>query len=218
MTETQDTEVLLALLSSLLRSPVNDQELLLDALVQSNGDVEKAARLLESSAHCNGVYTSKVSEHRLNITSRDKVKSSAKRKRETGLDGWLKSPEKTANDADESERSRKTPRSRIRRSMTPERLPRSVANTETPDFVQGSSRPNASPVKVKSVSKTEFLSLLRPLSSTEVAAKPIPSKYPPLTLTTPELVAKHTPCTMHMSVLPPELACRRVSFLCLTRC
>ncbi|KAF9567595.1 hypothetical protein CPC08DRAFT_626671 [Agrocybe pediades] len=30
----------------------------------------------------------------------------------------------------------------------------------------------------------------------------------PMTLSTPELVAQHTPCTLHHSVLPPELACR----------
>ena len=27
-------------------------------------------------------------------------------------------------------------------------------------------------------------------------------------LPTPALVAQHTPCTLHLSVLPPELACR----------
>ncbi|KAJ7090276.1 hypothetical protein B0H15DRAFT_837911 [Mycena belliarum] len=33
-------------------------------------------------------------------------------------------------------------------------------------------------------------------------------KLPPLMLPTPALVAEHTPCTLHPSVLPPELACR----------
>ncbi|KAJ7093233.1 hypothetical protein C8R44DRAFT_835573 [Mycena epipterygia] len=33
-------------------------------------------------------------------------------------------------------------------------------------------------------------------------------RLPPLTLSTPVLVAQHTPCTLHPSVLPPELACR----------
>ncbi|EFI28401.1 hypothetical protein CC1G_13935 [Coprinopsis cinerea okayama7 len=32
-------------------------------------------------------------------------------------------------------------------------------------------------------------------------------KQPPLTLATPAMIAKHTPCTLHLSVLPPELAC-----------
>ncbi|OCH95052.1 hypothetical protein OBBRIDRAFT_721704 [Obba rivulosa] len=35
-----------------------------------------------------------------------------------------------------------------------------------------------------------------------------PPRAPPLTLATPSLVAQHTPCTLHYSVLPPELACR----------
>ncbi|KAF7311557.1 GRF zinc finger family protein [Mycena kentingensis (nom. inval.)] len=35
-----------------------------------------------------------------------------------------------------------------------------------------------------------------------------PTKYSPLLLPTPEMVAKHTPCTLHNSILPPELACR----------
>ena len=43
-------------------------------------------------------------------------------------------------------------------------------------------------------------------------APPSPKKAlaqkPPITLATPALVAKHTPCTIHYSVLPPELACR----------
>ncbi|KAH6918727.1 hypothetical protein BKA70DRAFT_1089537 [Coprinopsis sp. MPI-PUGE-AT-0042] len=37
--------------------------------------------------------------------------------------------------------------------------------------------------------------------------KSIAAKLPPLTLATPALVAQHTPCTLHHSVLPPELAC-----------
>ncbi|KAJ7349213.1 hypothetical protein DFH08DRAFT_998809 [Mycena albidolilacea] len=33
-------------------------------------------------------------------------------------------------------------------------------------------------------------------------------KLPPLMLSTPAMVAEHTPCTLHPSILPPELACR----------
>ncbi|KAF9483847.1 hypothetical protein BDN70DRAFT_903969 [Pholiota conissans] len=35
-----------------------------------------------------------------------------------------------------------------------------------------------------------------------------PSQLPPLLLSTPEMIAKYTPCTSHLSVLPPELACQ----------
>ena len=37
--------------------------------------------------------------------------------------------------------------------------------------------------------------------------KPSKIRQTPLTLATPALVALHTPCTLHYSVLPPELAC-----------
>ncbi|PFH50073.1 hypothetical protein AMATHDRAFT_75828 [Amanita thiersii Skay4041] len=40
------------------------------------------------------------------------------------------------------------------------------------------------------------------------ASHPKIQKLPPLTLSIPELVTQHTPCTMHLSVLPPELACQ----------
>ncbi|KAH7909716.1 hypothetical protein BJ138DRAFT_1136458 [Hygrophoropsis aurantiaca] len=33
-------------------------------------------------------------------------------------------------------------------------------------------------------------------------------RLPPLTLSNPSMITQHTPCTMHLSVLPPELACR----------
>jgi hypothetical protein len=34
------------------------------------------------------------------------------------------------------------------------------------------------------------------------------SHLPPMLLGAPELVAQYTPCTLHLSILPPELACR----------
>ncbi|KAL6305386.1 hypothetical protein BKA93DRAFT_731412 [Sparassis latifolia] len=40
------------------------------------------------------------------------------------------------------------------------------------------------------------------------SSKPVPPKFPPLTLGTPVLVSDHTPCTLHPSILPSELACR----------
>ncbi|EIM90173.1 uncharacterized protein STEHIDRAFT_51354 [Stereum hirsutum FP-91666 SS1] len=40
------------------------------------------------------------------------------------------------------------------------------------------------------------------------SAGPSVSRLPPLTLSNPSMVKEHTPCTLHPSVLPPELACR----------
>ena len=54
-------------------------------------------------------------------------------------------------------------------------------------------------------SSVNFMSVLRQPPSD---APPTPSRLPPLTLSTPALVAKHTPCTLHLSVLSQELACR----------
>ncbi|KIM57620.1 hypothetical protein SCLCIDRAFT_130065 [Scleroderma citrinum Foug A] len=39
-------------------------------------------------------------------------------------------------------------------------------------------------------------------------AKPSIPRLPPLTLSNPTMVAQHTPCTQHLSILPPELACK----------
>jgi len=52
--------------------------------------------------------------------------------------------------------------------------------------------------------KVNLLSVLRPPPA---STRSIP-RLPPLTLMNPSMVAQHTPCTMHLSILPPELACR----------
>lgn len=39
------------------------------------------------------------------------------------------------------------------------------------------------------------------------------SRLPPLTLSNPSMVAEHTPCTLHTSILPPELACKLFYFM-----
>ncbi|KDR81468.1 hypothetical protein GALMADRAFT_60387 [Galerina marginata CBS 339.88] len=35
-----------------------------------------------------------------------------------------------------------------------------------------------------------------------------PPRLPPMILSNPQMVAERTPCTLHLSILPPELACR----------
>lgn len=51
---------------------------------------------------------------------------------------------------------------------------------------------------------TDLMSVLRTPPST---VKNVIRSLPPLMLTTPQLVAEHVPCTLHPSVLPPDLAC-----------
>ncbi|TFK29795.1 hypothetical protein FA15DRAFT_581456 [Coprinopsis marcescibilis] len=102
-----------------------------------------------------------------------------KRKRENKLDSWLKPPSKRA-------------RNKVR---------------EKPPVSSGSSSSTV-PGSVPSGSKQPVdLSLLLRQPSPSKARKTVP-KLPPLTLSTPALVAKHTPCTLHYSVLPQELACQ----------
>ena len=69
----QDTDTLIALVSSLLTGPVPDSAVILDALVQSNGDANIASRMINSQRKSTGKTPVK------------------KRKRVGDLDDWLKS-------------------------------------------------------------------------------------------------------------------------------
>ncbi|KAI0636812.1 hypothetical protein C8Q77DRAFT_1094746 [Trametes polyzona] len=174
-----DTEVLLAMLSSLLYPHEHEEAVLLDALVNSQGDVEAAAKSLRS----------RPPRKRRKVSGR------------TSIDAWLR------KDASQSEAST-SPRRAVQSSTavaTHERSPASSsAEGQTP------SGPSTKPVsRVKQVTSSELMALLRPPNSSDGSpAKPQVPRLPPLTLSTPEMVAEHTPCTLHHSVLPPELACR----------
>jgi len=84
----------------------------------------------------------------------------------------------------------------------------------------GVSSINATEPSSKSIESRESLPLSSstvkpPVDLMSVLRQPAPSsskagplRLPPMILTTPEMVAEHTPCTLHLSVLPPELACR----------
>lgn len=175
----EDTETLIALVSSLLDGEIPDQAEILEALADCNGNVDLAAQLLKEKQH-----------------SREAI-STKKRKRTSRLDDWLNPS------APNGARSPKRPR-----SPSPIR----------PSHAGPSSKPlsasTSSSSKVKSLTSEEFMTMLRPSASSGGLSKPSPVKYPPLTLSTPELVAKHTPCTLHTSILPPDLACRFVAHRC----
>ncbi|KAG9318278.1 hypothetical protein JVU11DRAFT_362 [Chiua virens] len=49
----------------------------------------------------------------------------------------------------------------------------------------------------------DLMSVLRPPPTSKQSAP----RLPPLTLSNPSMVAQHTPCTLHLSVLPADLAC-----------
>lgn len=156
-----DTETLIAIVSSLLAEDESNlpQAVIMDALVQSNGDVGEALQLLRSKPG---------------------VEPSQKRKR-VDLQNWLKPPSKKRR---EFKRAESTPVFPI--VKTPKKQVEKPSSSSKLD----------PPVNLMSV-------LRQPPSPQAVLPKLLP-----MTLPSPDLVAKHTPCTLHLSVLPPELACR----------
>lgn len=141
-----DTETLIALVSSLLPQYTYSQDVILDALIQCNGDVEGAVEVLQS-------------------------KTPTKKRNHSSLDSWLNRP--------------------VKKISTRKDSPASSSTIKPPTTVASSS--------------VNLLSVLRQPPS-DTPSKP--SRLPTLTLSTPALVAKHTPCTLHLSVLPQELACK----------
>lgn len=166
MDSSNDTDTLLAMVSSLVTGPVPDSGHLLEALVQSEGDVEAAARLISSRM------------------PRTDENASKKRKRTNDIETWLK----PARDSSGQERAAKT-------RQKPQ--PPSAASTSA-----------SSPQKLNHGSPKKPVVDLMTVLRQPPASPHGPQRLPPLTLSNPSLVAQHTPCTLHQSILPPELACR----------
>lgn len=156
-----DTEMLIALVSSLLDQTAG-HEAILEALVLADGDVQRAADILNDS----------------------KSKGKQKRKKRVTLDGWL-------------DKSKPPPQAEL------------VALTQA----QASEEPSTSVLKPtskgvpQSKPPVDLMTILRPPPSPDKDKRKLKS-LPPLTLTTPSMVAAHTPSTLHLSILPPELAFR----------
>jgi len=175
------------MLSSLLPESHQDldQEYLLEALLECEGNIKEAATKLISQLPPSSATSPSISSNK------------NKRKRHVGLDGWLqkhpstsKPPQKRVNSGDGSIRARSmsVPADDYRRYPSP---------SGTSLKVRGTGKPN---------STGNALDRLRPPSTS--AASEAPTQAPPLTLGNPEMVAKHTACTLHPQVLPPELAVR----------
>lgn len=147
-----DTDTLLALVLSTLTGTAPQTDVILDALVRYNGNVEAAVQLLNSGA----------------MTT---VQNQKKRK-QVDLRDWLKSSAPKT-----SKRSR------------------------------DSEREGAEPVVLRTSAAKPPADLMLVLRQPSPPRRTIPQQSP-LTLPAPALVAKYTPCTLHPSVLPPELACR----------
>ena len=175
----EDTDTLLALLCSLL--PDNNapsQQTLLETLLQTEGDVEMAAGIIL------------------------KQRTDRKRKRNTSLDSWLTCFESAMQDEKPSSLpSRSDPSIQVASGSSPQKKPRSESSA-TSITTERDQLPFSKPVRpVKNL-----LEVLRPQPQASATANA--PRLPPLTLSNPSLVTQHTPCTLHLGVLPPELACR----------
>jgi len=168
------------MLIALVSSQLNQQpsvDAILEALVQSNGDPHDAAKLLNDQTKAN----------------------SKKRKHDSGLHSWLdkgKSPKVT---------KKEKPESSSRHSTLSDAFPK-AADTGALKPPSNSSKPPSSSSKPPSSRKpvVDLMAILR--QPEPPSPKKKPSQAPPLTLSSPAMVADHVPCTLHTSVLPPELA------------
>src|SRR5579863_7878257 len=170
----EDTDTLLALLCSLLPDNIApSDESLLEALLQTDGDVQKAVEIV-SKQHVNN-----------------------KRKRNVSLDSWLTRAPASKDDNGQSLAAGSTTQQSRLGSESPNKKPRSASGPTTAKTGPLTLSKPVKPVK-------NLLDVLRQPPSV-VTSGP---QLPPLTLSNPSLVAQHTPCTLHLGILPQELACR----------
>lgn len=126
----------------------------------------------------------KAAAQSFNRTSRTSKPSSTGKRKHGDLDGWLNP---------RSQKS-KVVSTNKEKSLSPSH-PTGLRNAEPKPTASTSSKP-----------ATNLMTILRqPPSPRKDKLMP---NLPPLMLSSPKMVARHTPCTMHLSVLPPELACQ----------
>lgn len=162
-----DTDTLIAMVLSILTVPQPETTVVLDALMQCDGDVQTSADLITARHNHNNSTSA--------IATKRKASSS-------DLTNWLTSGSRLS--------SKKPPSSKkdVFHYGTAERI---IVPSAT-----SSGSPSKPPINLMDV-----------LHQTPTAKPSIP-RLPPLTLSNPTMVAQHTPCTQHLSILPPELACK----------
>lgn len=198
---TVDTEILLALLLSMVNNPNLSQENLLGALADAGGNVEDAAAILnkpKSSSHA-----------RTSLSSR-------KRKRNTNLDNWIVN--KKADNGN-GWRSTNAFSSDLHKSLTEKVKPGIIGEPIDIDSLADTSYTELPLAEEKDqllekgteVSTNKIVKptvpLLSILKQAPLSSKAIPKPLP-RTLGTPDLVSRYTPCTIHSSILPSDLAYR----------
>lgn len=163
-----DTDTLIALVSSLLNRLVG-HEIILETLVITNGDVQRAAEILNDASDINGGIAGE------------------RKRRRLSLDTWLKNTKTSTKECID---------------LTQSDCASSSSNTIKPksNIRMASKSPTKPP--------TDLMTILRQPRDPEQAKTRKIKGLPPLMLSNPSMVAEHTPCTLHLSVLPPDLACR----------
>ena len=187
----RDTETLLALLASLLDEQVavnTTQTTLLSALVDAEGNVELAAARLNAP----GVILKTPAE-----------RLSGKKRKRGGLDSWIVNKRTPSVGGKALSEMGQTERSDPSTSK-----PSSEDVIEVPADGDDDRPTRSNPVSPASHISRPPVSLMSVLKQAPIEEKRKPIQLAPRTLGTPALVAEHTPCTLHYSVLSPELACR----------
>lgn len=203
MADTQDTETLLAILSSIIESPNYSQETLLNALVAANGDVNVAADLVRAGENAGRKDNKRKRSADLNDWL-DRSMSTSFKKRPDFTTSTSSKPKSSSSTAGPSLRSRSSSPVKPAKFVTYASLPSKPKSSSSISENAGPSRRPRSSSPVKSVKPVvNLMDVLRPPSS---ATSSIP-RPAPLMLSNASMVADHTPCTLHPSILPPELAC-----------
>ncbi|KAG9081553.1 hypothetical protein FRC06_005508 [Ceratobasidium sp. 370] len=131
------------------------------------------------------------------LSSSPKMGMAPKRKR--NLDDWLSPKLKAGSPI--GQKYRKTPQAKTQERVC---IDLSLDDSDDEDAVVLLSRPSSSSTPSKAKPPTSLLSVLRDnVTSTRKI-----QRLPPLMLTTPALISRYTPLTMHSSVLPMELSYR----------
>ncbi|KAF8580906.1 hypothetical protein K439DRAFT_1355796 [Ramaria rubella] len=180
----QDTETLLAILSSLLDHPLPQQDVLLNALAHANGNIDGALDSLRRGSR--------------SLNSNLGPQTTRKRAATGVLDDWLTPAVARGSQITKKYKPNTTPNhSPVKVLNEPSVSPRAVESRRRDITPQ---KPSSSSVKPL----VPFTDVLRPPPPTS----PVVPQLVPLTLSNPAMVEKHTPCTLHPCVLPSELACR----------
>lgn len=145
--------------------------------------------LLDALICANGEVETAAKSLQLNHASNAPPTCTTKKRAATGvLDDWLTSP------VVENVHRRKK-----RKFIAPSTRPKKCVQMTSRSVITG---PSTMPGSLKQ--PVSLMDVLRPPPPTS----PTVPRLAPLMLSNPAMVEKHTPCTLHLGVLPRELACR----------